>query len=90
MTPSAALAMLVITWPGHDIQLEVVEKAECELAIEGIKTAVRVRKELYAMQSDVSAYCIPLNTAADQTIYGLLERPPAIKPVPAERPRIDQ
>jgi hypothetical protein len=89
MTPSAVMALLVITWPGHDIQTQTVEKAECERALEAVTTAAHIRDERYAMQSDVSAHCIPLNTVADQTVFALLQRPepsPETKPIAVQRP----
>jgi hypothetical protein len=37
------------------------------------------------MQSDVSSYCIPMNTAADQAVYALL-KPPSPSPKTASIP----
>jgi len=72
---STVLAMLVIIWPGHDIQPQSIDKAECERAVSAVQTAVHISDKLYTQRSDVSAYCIPLDTAADQTVYALLARP---------------
>lgn len=73
------VALLVIVWSGHDIQPQSMPEPECKRATEAIMLATRIRDDLYAMQSDVSAYCVPMNTGADDVVIALLS-PPAPSP----------
>ena|ERR1044072_195233 len=80
-----ALALLVVVWSGHDLNPMVVDRVECERAVDAVKTAVHIRDEKYAMQSNVSAYCIAADTVAAETVSELLA-PPKPSPRPASVP----
>lgn len=69
------MSLLLIMWVGHDVKPVQIDPAECERALEAIKTAVRLRHEIYALKSEVFAYCIPIDTAANDTVYALLQPP---------------
>lgn len=78
---AVTVALFVVVWPGHDIPPQSMPATECDQAASAITLAANIRSDKYYSQdAEARAYCVPMGTAADPTVYALMAPPP--KPPP--------